>query len=135
MTDRTGPSIIQRLNNEASRSLQTFMDEEDITFQLAPPQIHRRNAAERAIRTLKNHVIAGLCSTNRDFPLNLWDKLLPQCLITLNFLRRSRINPQLSSLAHMHGAFDFNRIPIVPPGTKVLIHEKPMYEKHGLLTP
>jgi hypothetical protein len=144
MIDRTGPSIIaaykkavklfesrgfkpllQRLDNEASSALQNVMDDCGITFQLAPPHCHRRNAAERAIRTFKNHFIAGLCSTNRDFPLNLWDKLLPQCLITLNLLRRSRINPQLSAQAHMHGAFDFNRTPLAPPGTKVLIHEKP----------
>jgi hypothetical protein len=144
MPDRTGPSIIaaykiairlfesrgfkpllQRLDNKASRALQTFMDEENINFQLSRPQVHRRNAAERAIHTFKHNFIAGLCSTNRDFPLNLWDKLLPQCLITLILLRRSIINPQLSAQAHMHGAFDFNRTPLAPPGTKVLIHEKP----------
>jgi hypothetical protein len=62
---------------------------------------------------------------NPDFPLNLWDKLLPQCLITLNLLRRSRSNPQLSAKAHINRAFDFNRTPLAPPGTKVLIHEKP----------
>jgi hypothetical protein len=144
MPDQTGPSIIaayktaihlfelrcfkpllQRLDNEASRALQTFMDEEDIGFQLAPPQIHRWNTADRAMRTFKNHFIAGICSTNRDFPLNLWYKLVPQCIITLNLLRRSRINPQLSPKAHMHGSFDFNRTPLAPPGTKVLTHEKP----------
>jgi hypothetical protein len=54
----------------------------------------------------------------------MWDKLIPQCLITLNLLRRSRINPQLSSQAQINGAFDFNRTPLAPPGTKVLIHEK-----------
>jgi hypothetical protein len=53
------------------------MDEEEIDFQLAPPQVHRWNTAERSIRTFKNHFIAGLCSTKREFPLNLWDKLLP----------------------------------------------------------
>jgi hypothetical protein len=57
--------------------------------------------------------------------LNLWDKLLPQRPVTLNLLRRSRINPQLSAQAHINGAFDFNRTPPAPPGTKVLIHEKP----------
>jgi hypothetical protein len=144
MPDCTGPSIIsaykttiqlfesrgfkpllQRLDNVASRVLQVFIDEEDIDLQLAPPQVHQRNAAELAIHTFKNHFIAGLCSTNRDFPLNLWDKMLPQCLITLNLLRRSLISPQLSVQAHMHGAFDFNRTPVSPPGTKVLIHKKP----------
>jgi hypothetical protein len=101
------------------------MDEAGIEFKLAPPQCHRRKAAERAIDIFKNQFIAGLCSTNRDFPLNLWYKLLPQCLITLNLIRRSRINSHLSAKAHMNGAFDFNRTPFAPPGTKVLIHENP----------
>jgi hypothetical protein len=106
MIDRKGPSIIasfknaiqyfesrgfkpllQRLDNEASFPLQSFMDEAGIDFQLAPPHCHRRNATERSIHTFKNHFIAGLCSTNRDFPLNLWDNLLPHCLLALNSLR------------------------------------------------
>jgi hypothetical protein len=109
------------------------MDEADIAFQLALPHCHRRNAAERAIHTFKNHFIAGLCSTNSDFPLNLWDKLLPQCLLTLNLLRRSRINPQLSSEAHMNGAFKFNQTSLALPGTKVLIDKKP--EVRGTCAP
>jgi hypothetical protein len=40
---------------------QKYLQEEmDIKYQLVPPHIHRRNAAERAIRTFKNHFIAGL---------------------------------------------------------------------------
>jgi hypothetical protein len=144
MIDRTGPSIIaayqrnitflesrgfkpllQRLNNEATSALQEFLSGSDIDFQLTPPHVHHRNAAERAIRTFKNHFIAGLCSMNPNFPFNLWDKLIPQCLITLNLLRRSRITPQLSSQSQINGAFHFNRTPLAPPGTKVIIHEKP----------
>jgi hypothetical protein len=106
MIDRTAPSIIaanqrsivflqsrgskpllQRLDNEATGALQDFLVASDIDFQLAPPHVHRRNAAERAIRTFKNHFIVALCSTNLYFPLNMWDELLPQCLITLNLLR------------------------------------------------
>jgi hypothetical protein len=105
MVDRKGPSIIaaykqavslfesrgfkpllQKLDNEASSSLQSLMDDNGIAFQLSPPHCYRINATECAIRTFKNHFTAGLCSTNRDFPLNLWDKLLPQCLLTLNLL-------------------------------------------------
>ena len=41
---------LQRLDNEASTALKEFLHESDIDFQLAPPGIHRRNAAERAIR-------------------------------------------------------------------------------------
>jgi hypothetical protein len=117
---------LQRLDNEASATLQQFMTEQDIDFQLAPPHLHRRNAAERAIRTFKNHFIAGLCSTDPDMPLHLRDKLVPQALITLNLLRSSTMNPsRVSAYAQIRGAFDFNRTPVAPPGTKVLIHEKP----------
>ena len=116
---------LQRLDNEASHALQEFMTEQDVDYQLAPPHIHRSNAAERAIRTFKNHFIAGLCSADKDFPLHLWDKLLPQAILTLNLLRGSRINPNLSAWAQVHGAFDFNRTPVAPPGTRVLVHEKP----------
>jgi hypothetical protein len=116
---------LQRLDNEASLALQEYMAEQQIDFQLAPPHVHRRNAAERAIRTFKNHFIAGLCSTDKDFPLHLWDRLLPQALLTLNLLRGSRINPQLSAQAQVHGAFDYNRTPLAPPGIRVLVHEKP----------
>ena len=118
MKDRSGPEILlaykrghellssrglrpqlQKLDNEASSALQQHLVSEDVNFQLAPPHVHQRNAAERAIRTFKNHFIAGLCSTDANFPLKLWDRLLPQALITLNLLRGSRINPQLSAWA------------------------------------
>jgi hypothetical protein len=106
---------IQRLDNEASNALQQFMHSAEVDFQLAPPHVHRRNAAERSIRTFKNHLIAGLCSTDCDFPLNLWDRILPQAIITLNLLRQSRINHLLSAYAQVHGAFDDNRPPMASP--------------------
>ena len=90
---------LQKLDNEASNALQQHLASVDVDFQLVPPHVHRCNAAERAIRTFKNHFIAGLCSTDANFPLKLWDHLLPQALITLNLLRGSRINPQLSAWA------------------------------------
>jgi hypothetical protein len=116
---------LQRLDNECSEPLKEFLNKETIDFQLAPPGIHRRNAAERAIRTFKNHFIAGLCSVDKDFPLHLWDRLVPQALLTLNLLRGSRVNPKLSAWAQLNGQFDFNRTPIAPPGIRVLVHEKP----------
>lgn len=69
---------LQRLDNECSAALKQFLVDEAVDYQLVPPRLHRRNAAERAIRTFKNHFIAGLCSVDKDFPLHLWDKLLPQ---------------------------------------------------------
>ena len=100
---------LQRLNNEASQLLKTFLATNQVDFQLLPPHAHCRNSAKRAIRVFKNHFIAGLCSTDLSFPLNLWDRLLPQALITLNLLRSAHINPQLSAQAIIFGSFDFNR--------------------------
>jgi hypothetical protein len=92
------------------------MYDNNVDFQLVPPGIHGRNAAERAIRTFKNYFIAGLCSVNKNFPIHLWDWLLLQAKITLNLLCGSRINPKLLAWAQVHGAFDFNRTPLGPPG-------------------
>ena len=127
---------LQRLDNEASPALQDYLTAEAVDYQLVPPHVHRRNAAERAIRTFKNHFIAGLCSTDPKFPLHLWDRLIPQAELTLNLLRGSRLNPRLSAWAQLHGPFDFNRTPIAPPGIRVIIHEKPSVRRswapHGV---
>jgi hypothetical protein len=90
-----------------------------------PPHCHRRNAAERAIGTFKEHFVAGLSSVYPAFPLHLWDRLLPQAEITLNLLRTSRLHPQLSAAAHSHGLVDYNNTAFAPPGCKIIAHEKP----------
>jgi len=59
--------LLECLNNECSAALKNFMCKEGVDYQLPPPDIHRQNAAERVIRTFKNHSIAALCSVNKDF--------------------------------------------------------------------
>ena len=117
------------VDNEASQTLKSYIHSTNSDIQLVPPDQHRTNKAERAIRTFKNHFIAGLSSMQPDFPLHLWDRLLPQAEITLNLLRASNINPRLSAYAQVHGAFDFNRTPLGIPGAKVLVHEKPTHRE------
>jgi len=128
--------VLQFLDNECSKLLKEYMSEEAIEHQLAPPGIHRQNAAEKAIRTFKNHFIAGFSSTDKNFPVRAWDQLIQPAEITLNLMRRSRINPKLSAHAQINGVFDFRRHPLAPPGTKVLIHEKPhnrgSWDSHGV---
>jgi hypothetical protein len=74
---------LMKLDNEASKLLKTYLHQQDITFQLVPTYSHRRNSAERAIRSFKDHLIAGLCLTDKSFPMHLWDRLLPHAVITL----------------------------------------------------
>ena len=68
---------------------------------------------------------AGHFQGHPDFPLSLWDKLIPQAVMTLNFLRASRVNPKLSAFEQLNGVFDFNRTPLGPLGCKVIFHEMP----------
>jgi hypothetical protein len=116
---------LMKLDNEASKLLKTYLHQQDITFQLVPPYSHRRNSAEGAIRSFKDHFIAVLCSTDKSFPMHLCDRLLPQAAITLNMLRTSRINPKLSAATHIFGQYDFNRAPMAPPGKIIIAHETP----------
>jgi hypothetical protein len=120
---------LMKLDNEASKLLKMYLHQQNITFQLVPPYSHRRNAAERAIRSFKDHLIAGLCSTDKSFPMHRWDRLLPQAVITLNMLRTSRISPKLSASTHIDGQYDYNRSPIAPPGTRIIAHDTPSRRK------
>jgi hypothetical protein len=104
--------------------LKHFFTANGVEYQLVPPHCHRRNAAERAIRTFKEQFVAGLASVDPTFPLHLWDRLLTQAKITLNLLRTSRLHPQLSAAAHFHGLVDYNKTAFAPPGCKIIAHEK-----------
>jgi hypothetical protein len=50
---------------------------------------------------------------------------MPQATTTLNLLSTSRLNPLLSSEAHLNGPFDFNQTPLAPLGTRIIMHETP----------
>jgi hypothetical protein len=114
-----------RLDNECPQEVKDYFTDNGVQYQLAPPEDHRSNAAERAIRTAKNHLAAGWYSTDEKFPMYLWDKTIPHAELTLNLLRGSRVAPQLSAWEQIHGRFDFNLHPIAPPGIKVMAHLKP----------
>ena len=113
-----------RLDNKCSQELKQWFTDNNIQYQLAPPHEHRSNAAERAIRTAKNHLAAGWWSTDPQFPMHLWDKTIPQAELTLNLLRHSCINPKLSAWEQLHGRYDYNKTPIAPPGIKVKAHAR-----------
>jgi hypothetical protein len=114
---------LQTLDNEASTDLRNFFTVNDIAYQLVPRHRHRRNAAERAIRTFKEHFVAGISSDDPSFPIHLRDRLLSHAEITLNLLRTSRLHPHLSSAAHYHGLVDYNKTSFTPPGCKIIAHK------------
>jgi hypothetical protein len=124
------------MDNEVSKALKQFLHTKDTQYQLLAPHVHRQNVAEQVIQTFKNHVFVILCATDKQFPLHLWDRLIPQAILTLNLLRQSRINPKFSAHAQLRGPFGYNATPLAPPGKKVIIHEKTdqrgSWSPHGL---
>ena len=92
---------------------------------MVPPHDHRRNIAEKAIQTFKNHFVTILCGTDKDFPLYLWADLLPQAEHTLNLLRPSRQLPAVSAYAYLYGQHNYDRHPFAPLGCKVEAHMMP----------
>ena len=91
--------VVQNLEvNEYSTAYERRMtDKWGVEFQLVPPDMHRRNAAERAIRSFKAHFLAILAGVASDFPRNLWDLLLPQTEMTLNMLWQAAPDPTISA--------------------------------------
>eukprot|EP00957_Ditylum_brightwellii_P103017 7851298-Ditylum_brightwellii.AAC.1 len=61
---------LHKLDNEISRRLKAWIERQQTTMQYTPPDMHRTNAAEKAIQTWKNHFLAGLASLPAKFPIN-----------------------------------------------------------------
>jgi hypothetical protein len=74
---------------------------------------------------IKNHFISGLCTTDSNFPLQLRDQLAVQAQATLNLLQTSHHDPSKSAYEALNGAYEFNKWPMAPPGTKAIIWENP----------
>jgi hypothetical protein len=110
------------LDNEASEAFKSAI-KENCDLQLVPPDTHRRNLAERAIQTFKSHFISILAGVDPSFPMSLWDRLIPQAVMTLNLLRNSHKTPTISAYQHVNGIFDYNKLPLAPLGCLVEIHE------------
>ena len=115
-----------RMDNEVSATFHDLLAEKHIEPEFVPPGMHRRNEAERAIRTAKNHIIATLANTDPAFPMGAVAHTVAQAEITLNLLRPAAGAPTTSAWEAMFGRpYDFNRHPLAPVGTRVIVHEKP----------
>ena len=116
---------MQFTDNEVSaKFLHNITEVWKCNFQKVPPDMHRRNKAERAIRTFKAHFITILACVDQGFPRNRWDLLLPQAEITINLLRQSSLQPSISAWEHFNGPFNFDATPLGPPGCKIIAHAK-----------
>ncbi len=103
------------MDNEASEEYKKEM-QKNCMIQLVPLDNHRQNLAERAIQTFKNHFKAILAGVKDTFPMQLWDRLLPQTILTLNSLCQSNAVSTISAHQYLHGNFDYNKMPLAPMG-------------------
>ena len=120
------------LDNEAPEELKHAIRENKCRVELMPADMHRRNVAERAIQTFKGHFISVLSGVADSFPINQWDELLPQSVLTLNLLRQSKVAPNISAWAYHHGSFNYNQMPLTPMGCEVQFHIKPNRRKKSV---
>ena len=61
------------LDNEAPKLHRDDVEASNSKCQLVPPNNHRRNVAERAIRTHKEHSIRVLIGIDTTFHMSMWD--------------------------------------------------------------
>ena len=115
----------QVLDNKISALYRNEIKATDMTFQLVPRDDHRRNLAEKAIQTWKDHFIGVLSGTAASFPEHLWCQIIPQAERQLLLIRQSKTNPNISAYAHVYCPHDYNAAPFVPVGMETLVHDKP----------
>ena len=64
------------------------------------------------MQAVKAHFVSVRACTDQSFPKNQWDLLPPHAGFTLNLLRPSKINKNISAHTIMHGHYDFMKHPI-----------------------
>ena len=78
-----------------------------MTYQLFPPDDHRRNLAEKSNQTWKDHFIGVMSGKSESFPAHLWCQAIPKAERQLLLLLKSNMNPKISSYAHVYGPHDY----------------------------
>jgi hypothetical protein len=122
-----------RMDNDVSVVFTVMLDDHNLEPEFAP----RRNPAKRFIRTSKNHIIAVvaiIANTDPYFPMAATKHLIEQSAKSRSFScdPRQPTLPRCRRKTFMYDRpYDFNRHPITPPGTRVVVLDK----HHATWTP
>eukprot|EP00956_Cyclotella_meneghiniana_P011678 scaffold16433_cov32-Cyclotella_meneghiniana.AAC.4 len=68
--------------NEAPEKFKQAIRENNCRVELTPADMHRQNAAERAIQTFKSHFKSVLAGVSDNFPIRECHELLRQAVLT-----------------------------------------------------
>jgi hypothetical protein len=91
------------MDNQATKVIKQFLDEQQCNLLLVKPHNHHVNAAKRAVQTFKVHFIRALATTDSEFPLQLWDQLTAQ--VESTFVPTT-CQPQYLSLRAIYGPYN-----------------------------
>jgi hypothetical protein len=73
------------------------------------PLTHIIRAQQNGHPDVQKPLYCRVCSANNDFPIRLWDQLLPQAKITINLMQASRMQLAISAYKAVFGPFDHNK--------------------------
>jgi hypothetical protein len=111
------------MDNQVTKFIKKNLTEEECTLQLVEPHNHCVNGAKRAIQTFKDAFIAAIATTDCNFLLQLWDKLMPQVQTMLNIMRASRIDPAVLTFKILNCLYDWNQYPLALLGCKAMVYK------------
>ena len=114
---------IQILDNESSYEYKRVITEKlQAQYQLVPPNVHQRNAAEQVICMFKAHFLFISAGVDPDFPMYMWDTLIQQTDLTINLLCQATINRNFLVWDYFNGPFNYATTPLGPLVIRVMIH-------------
>jgi hypothetical protein len=113
----------QCLDNEVSTSVNAD-PEIDVEVQFVPPNQHRANIAERAIRHAKNTIIAMIATVHENLdPRVRFERVLPLAKIVINHLKACTQIPSTTAWEGMHNSkYDFQTHPICIYGMRAVVY-------------
>ena len=113
------------MDNETSKEVEDFiLSQQKTRLQYTAPDRHC-HSAEKGVQTYKATFKSILASLPKQFPIAYWCRLLTQTDLSVNIVRPNRQNPLLSAWASMEGELHFDATPVAPPGSEMLMHQKP----------
>ena len=125
----------QRLDNETSGELESFLAETQVKIEYVAPGMHRQNPSERAIRPAKNCIIAMCHTVAPTFPaVSLLETVVDQAEIIINQLRPWHDDRSINAWTGMHNApYDHLAHPLSIFGMQCVVLEnpRPSWGPHG----
>ena len=112
-------------DNEISTAYRLEIENTSMNYQLVPPDDHRRNLAEKSIKTCKDHFIRTMSRKEEIFPAHLWCQAIPQAKRQLLLLRKSNVNPKISAHDYVYEPHDYNAAHFVTIGMETLVYDNP----------